>query len=103
MGPPMTEHDETLAKARERLCATQGKEYWRSLDELSQSQEFRSFMEREFPHQIDALVDPITRRRFLILMGASLGLAGLSGCGTSSAPREEILPYVRTPAGSTLG
>ena len=99
----MTEHDETLANAGERLRDAKGKEYWRSLQELAQSDGFRELVEREFPNQASELADPITRRRFLILMGASLGLAGLSGCGTSSAPREQIVPYVRTPEGITPG
>ena len=38
--------------------------------------------------------DPISRRRFLELMGASLALAGAAAC---SAPREQIVPYVRPP------
>ena len=38
--------------------------------------------------------DPISRRRFLELMGASLALAGAAAC---AAPREQIVPYVRAP------
>ena len=30
-------------------------------------------------------------------MAASLGLAGLSGCSPTAAPRERIVPYVRPP------
>ena len=88
----MTEHDETLANAGERLRDAKGKEYWRSLQELVQSDGFRELVEREFPNQASELADPITRRRFLILMGASLGLAGLSGCGTSSARGNKSCP-----------
>lgn len=40
--------------------------------------------------------DPVSRRHFLRLMGASLGLAGLSACVTDR-PREEIVPYVQAP------
>jgi molybdopterin-containing oxidoreductase family iron-sulfur binding subunit len=55
--------------------------------------------EAEPPAELDVpdLNDPLTRRRFLTLMGASLGLAGLSGCNPSAAPRERIVPYVRQP------
>ena len=40
-----------------------------------------------------------------MLMGASLALAGLSGCGPSAAPapRERIVPYVRLPEGIVPG
>ena len=35
------------------------------------------------------------RRQMLTLMGASMALAGLTGC--TRQPEEKILPYVRTP------
>src|SRR5690349_6299564 len=38
--------------------------------------------------------DPISRRRFLELLGASLALAGAASC---APPRERIVPYVRPP------
>jgi molybdopterin-containing oxidoreductase family iron-sulfur binding subunit len=41
------------------------------------------------------------RRRFLSLLGASMALAGLTGC--FSRPRELILPYVHQPDGETPG
>ncbi len=41
------------------------------------------------------------RRELLQLLGASMALAGLSGC--RSRRPEQILPYVRTPAGLTPG
>lgn len=40
-------------------------------------------------------LDPIARREFFARMGATLALAGLSGC--TRAPREEIVPYVVQP------
>ncbi len=57
-----------------------GQRYWRSLDELSNTAEFRSFVESEFPHLSSLLDKSPTRRQFLKVMGASLGLAGLTGC-----------------------
>jgi molybdopterin-containing oxidoreductase family iron-sulfur binding subunit len=38
--------------------------------------------------------DPVSRRRFLELMGASLALAGAAAC---APPHEQIVPYVRQP------
>ena len=70
-------------------------EFWRSLDEQAQTEEFQDFLRREYPSQLDALADPLSRRRFLQLMGASLALAGLGAC--SRAPAETIVPYVRQP------
>jgi MoCo/4Fe-4S cofactor protein with predicted Tat translocation signal len=71
------------------------KKYWRSLDELADTPEFREFVEREFPQQAEEWNDPFERRTFLKLMGASLALAGLSACAFQ--PPEKIVPYVTQP------
>src|SRR5260370_162807 len=74
-----------------------GRKFWRGLEELLETEEFREYLGREFPEQAAEWTDPVTRRQFLTLMGASLALAGLSGCSTQPAPREKIMPYVRQP------
>src|SRR5215471_11999939 len=71
------------------------KEYWRSFEELADSPIFAEFISREFPHAADEWNDPVERRTFLKLMGASLALAGLSGCVIQ--PPEKIIPYVKQP------
>ena len=54
-----------------------GKRYWRSLGELSDTPEFRGWLEREFPAGAAQLEgDEWSRRSFLKLMGASMALAG---------------------------
>jgi MoCo/4Fe-4S cofactor protein with predicted Tat translocation signal len=75
--------------------ADQPKQLWRSLEELSESDELRHLVEREFPAQASEWTDATSRRQFLQLMGASLALAGLSGCGRQ--PTEKIVPYVTQP------
>jgi molybdopterin-containing oxidoreductase family iron-sulfur binding subunit len=72
-----------------------GKKYWRSLEELADSPVFREFVAREFPQQAEEWHDPIERRTFMKLMGASLALAGLSGCVFQ--PPEKIVPNVKQP------
>jgi molybdopterin-containing oxidoreductase family iron-sulfur binding subunit len=72
-----------------------GRAYWRSLEELAGTEEFRAILEREFPAGASAWEDGMSRRRFLELMGASLALAGLAGC--TRQPGEEIVPYVKQP------
>ena len=72
-----------------------GKKYWRSLEELADTPQFREFVAREFPQQAEGWNDPVERRTFLKLMGASLALAGLSGCVFQ--PPEKIVPYVSQP------
>src|SRR5580700_8706063 len=69
--------------------------YWRSLEELASTDEFRAFVEDEFPNRTPDWNDPSSRRRFLTLMGASIALAGASACTVQ--PKELIVPYVRQP------
>ena len=77
-----------------KLKNLQGKKYWRSLDQLADTPEFRNFLEREFPEGASELSNPLTRRTFLSLMGASIALAGLSAC---RRPVEKIIPFVKSP------
>jgi len=77
------------------------KKYWRSLEELADAPEFREFVTREYPQHAEEWDDPVERRTFLKLMGASLALAGLSGC-VFQAP-EKIVPYVTQPEHGTPG
>ena len=80
---------------RRRLAERQGPEYWRSLDEVADTPEFQELLHREFPEGATEWTDPVGRREFLQLMGASLALAGLTAC--SSQPSDKIVPYVRAP------
>src|SRR5215813_14650663 len=70
----------TLTQVRARLSAERGQGYWRSLEELSGSPEFDEMLRDEFPRQTSEWLDPVSRRGFMKLMGASLALAGLSAC-----------------------
>ena len=72
-----------------------GKQCWRSLEELASTEEFHEMLQREFPRLASEWDDPVGRRRFLKLMGASLTLAGLGAC--TRQPPEAIAPYVRQP------
>ena len=71
------------------------KEYWRSLEELADSSVFEEFVQREYPQAAEEWNDPVERRTFLKIMGASLALAGLSGCVIQ--PPEKIIPYIKQP------
>jgi molybdopterin-containing oxidoreductase family iron-sulfur binding subunit len=76
---------------------TSGRSYWRSLEELSQTAEFRR-LDREFPREAAEMRDPVSRRSFLKLMGASMALSSLVGCQFAlKQPQEKIVPYVRQP------
>jgi MoCo/4Fe-4S cofactor protein with predicted Tat translocation signal len=68
-----------ISTLRSDLEASQGQEYWRSLDNLAQTDEFATMVQREFPEQASELNDPVSRRNFLKLMSASLALGGVTG------------------------
>ena len=91
----------TLAAVREQLKSAKGKKYWRSLDELADTPEFQAAVEDEFPSAAQEWVDPVSRRGFLKLMGASMALAGLAGC--TKQPDEPIYPYIKAPEDLILG
>jgi molybdopterin-containing oxidoreductase family iron-sulfur binding subunit len=79
-----------------------GPKYWRSLDDLADTPEFRQWVEREFPAGASELSDPVTRRSFVKLMSASCLLAGfgLTGC---RKPVENIYPFSKMPEGYVHG
>src|SRR6185295_20255398 len=68
--------------------------YWRSLAQIEGRPEYRAALEREFPEGASELPEGITRRDMMMLVGASLSLAGLTAC---RRPVEEIVPYVAPP------
>jgi MoCo/4Fe-4S cofactor protein with predicted Tat translocation signal len=71
---------------------------WRSLEELDASPEFRERLHREFPSGASIWEDldhPLSRRRFLHLLGASAALAGMTAC--TKMPPEKIIPFVVSP------
>ncbi|HWX93937.1 MAG TPA: TAT-variant-translocated molybdopterin oxidoreductase [Terriglobales bacterium] len=84
-----------LARVKAQIEQTQGPEYWRSLEELAGTPEFQEMLHREFPKGASEWVDSVSRRGFLQLMGASLAMAGMTGC--TKLPLEPIVPYVKQP------
>jgi len=54
-----------------------GPKYWRSLDELADTPEFREWVGREFPAGASEWLDPVSRRHFVKIMSASFALAGI--------------------------
>jgi MoCo/4Fe-4S cofactor protein with predicted Tat translocation signal len=85
---------EAIRSQVEQVARKTGRDYWRSLDELSGSEDFIAYLKAEFPRQAEAL-EHVDRRQFMKLMGASLALAGLGACTTQ--PTEKVVPYVKPP------
>jgi molybdopterin-containing oxidoreductase family iron-sulfur binding subunit len=84
-----------LDAVRARLATLRGRAYWQGLEALAELPEFAALVAREFPRHAGAVLDPLDRRQFLKVMGASLALAGLGAC--TSQPVETIVPYVKAP------
>ncbi|MBP9937096.1 MAG: TAT-variant-translocated molybdopterin oxidoreductase, partial [Pyrinomonadaceae bacterium] len=91
----------TFASLRDKILSQNGKDYWRSIEEHADTPEFKEFISQEYPHEIEEWDNSLSRRNFVKVMGASLALAGLSGCVIQ--PPEKIVPYVRQPEGSLPG
>ncbi len=88
-----------LGSIQEQLQGQKGKKFWRSLEELADGEQFKQFVQQEFPSQLEWLNSKLpeaSRRNFLKLMAASMAMAGLSGC-VPKKPVEKIVPYVKAP------
>jgi MoCo/4Fe-4S cofactor protein with predicted Tat translocation signal len=73
-----------------------GPKYWRSLDQLAETPEFRQWVEKEFPSGASEFADPVSRRNFVKIMSASFLLAGLGSTGCRR-PVEHIYPFAKMP------
>ncbi|MBX3420714.1 MAG: TAT-variant-translocated molybdopterin oxidoreductase [Pirellulaceae bacterium] len=74
--------------------------YWRSMNELDQTPEFRQYLEREFPQAASEFPSGVSRRRWLQLMSASIALSGAAGCRYGP---ERIAPFVIRPDNTLAG
>jgi len=94
----------TLAEVQAKLEGKTGRRFWKDLDSLAETESFQELMAEEFPRQAGSTnewVDPVSRRGFMKVMGASFALAGLAGC--TKQPDEPIYPYVKQPEDLVLG
>ncbi len=92
---PSKDSKSNFALLRNRILSQNGKNYWRSVEEFVDAPEFAEFVSREYPQHAEEWNDSKSRRSFIKIMGASLALAGLSGCTVQ--PAEKIIPYVKQP------
>ncbi len=80
-----------------------GKKYWRSLDQLANTPQFRQWLTREFPKGADEFnAGGVSRRSFLKLMGASTALAGL-GLSSCRRPEKHLVPFTKSAEWSIPG
>ncbi len=81
-----------------------GRRYWRSLDELADTPEFKDWLHREFPVGASEMVeDGTSRRHFLKIMSASFALAGVATLGAGCRrPEEHLEPFGKQPENSLV-
>jgi len=81
-----------------------GRHYWRGLDQLADTPEFKQFLQREFPENASELTDPVSRRHFVKIMSASFALAGI-GLGATGCrrPEDKLLPFGKAVEGFVHG
>jgi Fe-S-cluster-containing dehydrogenase component len=98
-------HDESAPQGP--LSATPEHGYWKSIRELSGQAPWQlEPSTKEFAPGSDEPppIDPMSRRNFFHLMGASMGLAGLAvGAGCHRYEKEEIVPLSRRPENQVPG
>ncbi|HMS57183.1 MAG TPA: TAT-variant-translocated molybdopterin oxidoreductase, partial [Fimbriimonadaceae bacterium] len=82
-----------LQQIREKLSGESGGTYWKGLEEIAETPEYKQWLEDEFPNR--SSIPDIDRRGFMKFVGASLALAGLSGC--RNLPQEKLIPHVKAP------
>src|SRR3979411_1596759 len=87
--------DVDIAALRNATSEGNTPRFWRSLDELADTSEFRDHVENEFPHGANDPGATLDRRELLKVMAASAAFAGLTGC--TKLPTQHIVPYVRQP------
>src|SRR5438876_647367 len=84
-----------LASIRAKLESDGVRRFWRGLEELAETEEYKAFLDREFAVDVTGEPGGVSRRSLLKLMGASAALAGLTAC--TKLPTEKIVPYVSPP------
>src|ERR1017187_2037830 len=84
--------------------ALTGRRYWRSLDELADTPEFKDWLHREFPQGASEFEDGVSRRHFVKIMSASFALAGLGVMGAGCRrPEEKLEPFGQQPENYVYG
>lgn len=84
---------------RDKLDGDMKGGYWRSLDELGDTEAHRVWADDEFPYR--ASIPSVDRRAFLKLMGASMALAGMVGC--RNLPQSKLVPHTTSPEDRPAG
>ncbi|MEM9253459.1 MAG: TAT-variant-translocated molybdopterin oxidoreductase, partial [Planctomycetota bacterium] len=80
-----------------------GERYWRSLDELADTPDFREAIKHEFAEYDPEEIQSMSRRSFVKLMAASMALSGVTFAGCRRLPEERMAPFAARPEGWVPG
>jgi molybdopterin-containing oxidoreductase family iron-sulfur binding subunit len=82
-----------------------GRRYWRSLDELADTPDFKEWLRREFPQGAGEMMEEgQSRRHFLKIMSASFALAGVATLGAGCRqPEEKLAVPGQSPGNHPIG
>ncbi|TWT46752.1 TAT-variant-translocated molybdopterin oxidoreductase [Botrimarina hoheduenensis] len=89
-----------MSQATQTPAGTSVSPYWRSLDQIENTEQFQEFLAREFPTAASEFPEGISRRRWIQLMSASFALAGAAGCRWET---EQFAPFAERPEGYIPG
>ncbi len=104
---PMTDDRSPMADGQLPIAANEApktddraNQFWRSMSELEGTAEFDAALAREFGTDVGDKSSGVNRRHFVQIMGASLALAGASGCRWD---KDNIHSFTRSPQSHTPG
>lgn len=89
-----------MTLATQKPAGSNASTYWRSLDQLENTEQFQEFLAREFPVAASEFPEGVSRRRWMQLMSASFALAGAAGCRWET---EQFAPFAERPEGYIPG
>jgi len=101
----MTIDDLSMSQPATNSNSANARRYWRSLEELADTPEFKEWLQREFPRGASEMeADGHSRRNFLKLMSASFALAGIATLGAGCRkPEEHLEPHGQQPENYVYG
>ena len=80
---------------KDKILVNNGRSYWRSVDQVDQTEKFLNFEQREFEEEATVVPESLTRRNFSKILAASFALAG--GSVACRRPEQTIFPYAKSP------
>jgi Fe-S-cluster-containing dehydrogenase component len=84
-----------LVTIRSEGQEAQARKFWKEVERLADTEPYKRFLRSAFRREGEEPRGGISRRDLFRLLGASVGMAGLTAC--TKMPLEKIVPYVNPP------